>query len=102
MKYVKYVFFSINSRFINLVSKRSNNSLSLSEYSKLHHQYEQENGYALQSELTGVLKGLGFEEEEYQLPINYMSKSWINICSITSDNNIAIHRFEFVFLKIYA
>ena len=28
-------------------------------YDRLNHAFEQENGYALQSEVTGVLKGLG-------------------------------------------
>ena len=34
----------------------------LAEYSRLNHQFELENGYACQSEITGVLKGLGFGE----------------------------------------
>lgn len=45
----------------------------LSEYSKLHHQYELENGYALKSELTGVLKGLGFEEDEFSKKVDTLS-----------------------------
>ena len=34
-------------------------------YDRLNHAFEQENGYALQSEVTGVLKGLGFTEEDF-------------------------------------
>lgn len=45
----------------------------LAEYSRLHHQYELENGYALQSELTGVLKGLGFEEDEFSKTVDTLS-----------------------------
>ena len=37
----------------------------LSAYSRLNHTFELENGYAWQSEITGVLKGLGFSEEEF-------------------------------------
>ena len=35
----------------------------LSVYSRLNHEFELQNGYAYQSEVTGVLKGLGFTEE---------------------------------------
>ena len=45
----------------------------LSEYSRLNHTFELENGYAYQSEITGVLKGLGFLEEEFSKPINALS-----------------------------
>ena len=36
----------------------------LETYNRLNSQFERENGYAIQSEITGVLKGLGFAEEE--------------------------------------
>ena len=38
---------------------------ALGEYSRLDHQFELAGGYAWKSEITGVLKGLGFEEEEF-------------------------------------
>ena len=38
-------------------------------YTRLTHQFELENGYAYKSELTGVLKGLGFTEEDYDKQI---------------------------------
>ena len=37
------------------------------------HQFELENGYAYKSELTGVLKGLGFTEEDYDKQIETLS-----------------------------
>ena len=37
----------------------------LASYSRLTHQFELEGGYACRSEVVGVLKGLGFEEEDY-------------------------------------
>ena len=45
----------------------------LSEYSRLNHVFELENGYACRSEITGVLKGLGFSEDEFSKPIQALS-----------------------------
>lgn len=45
----------------------------LSEYSRLNHTFELENGYACRSEITGVLKGLGFSEDEFSKPIQALS-----------------------------
>ena len=45
----------------------------LSQYSRLSHEFEMANGYACRSEITGVLKGLGFEEEEFSKPIDALS-----------------------------
>ena len=42
-------------------------------YSRLNHRYELENGYAYRSEIIGVLKGLGFSEEDFHKPINILS-----------------------------
>ncbi len=36
----------------------------MEQYNRISTEYEHQNGYALQSELTGVLKGLGFSEDE--------------------------------------
>ena len=35
--------------------------------------FERENGYAYESEITGVLKGLGFQEEEFSRPVSTLS-----------------------------
>lgn len=45
----------------------------MDRYSKLLHDFEEQNGYGYHSMVRGVLNGLGFEEEEYQLSINYLS-----------------------------
>lgn len=45
----------------------------MDRYDRLLHTFEKENGYAYHSMVRGVLKGLGFDEAEYQLPINYLS-----------------------------
>lgn len=42
-------------------------------YSRLNHEFELMNGYAWQSEITGVLKGLGFVEEEFRKPVKELS-----------------------------
>jgi len=45
----------------------------LSEYSRLNHEFEMADGYSYQSEITGVLKGLGFTEDEFSKPITALS-----------------------------
>lgn len=45
----------------------------LNEYNKLQARYDRENGYAYKSEITGVLKGLGFEKDDYDRHINTLS-----------------------------
>lgn len=42
-------------------------------YSRLSHQFDLENGYAWKSEITGVLKGLGFAEDEFDKQISTLS-----------------------------
>lgn len=48
-------------------------TIALDTYNRLHTQFEHENGYAYQSEVTGVLKGLGFTEEEFSKSIDTLS-----------------------------
>lgn len=45
----------------------------LERYSRLTHSFEQMNGYAYKSEITGVLKGLGFTEEDFTKKVNTLS-----------------------------
>ncbi len=45
----------------------------LHSYHLLNARFEQENGYAFQSELVGVLKGLGFSENEFSKEIQTLS-----------------------------
>ena len=63
-------------RFLELDMKSASGErleAMLEEYSRLTHQFELEGGYACRSEITGVLKGLGFAEEEFSKPINALS-----------------------------
>ena len=45
----------------------------LSQYTRLNHEFEMNNGYAYKSEVTGVLKGLGFGDEDFSLHVNTLS-----------------------------
>ena len=45
----------------------------LSSYARLTHAYEDANGYAINSEVTGVLIGLGFEESEFTKKVDTLS-----------------------------
>lgn len=45
----------------------------LATYHKLNHEFEQANGYAYRSEVTGILKGLGFSEEEFNKKMSELS-----------------------------
>lgn len=45
----------------------------MEKYASLTNRFEMANGYAYKSELTGVLKGLGFAEEEFSKPISTLS-----------------------------
>ena len=45
----------------------------MEHYAGLTHAFESANGYAYRSELTGVLKGLGFEESEFSKSIDTLS-----------------------------
>lgn len=45
----------------------------MKQYSLLTHRFESANGYAYKSELTGVLKGLGFAEEDFPKTVSTLS-----------------------------
>ncbi len=44
-----------------------------SRYAALSHRFELENGYAVRSNVTGILKGLGFSEDEYDKKVSTLS-----------------------------
>lgn len=46
---------------------------ALDTYTRLNHEFELKNGYAYQSEVVGVLKGLGFAEEDFDKEVNTLS-----------------------------
>ncbi len=43
------------------------------QYTSLNHAFEMGDGYAYKSELVGVLKGLGFEEADFDKPVSTLS-----------------------------
>ena len=48
-------------------------SARLDTYTRLTAAFERENGYAYESEIAGVLKGLGFDEEEFSKKVDTLS-----------------------------
>lgn len=45
----------------------------MNTYSRLTHEFELQNGYAYKSEITGVLKGLGFSESDFDKKVSALS-----------------------------
>ncbi|MDF2907636.1 MAG: hypothetical protein K0R34_2957 [Herbinix sp.] len=65
-----------NIRTLELEMKHAEGSTldqMLSTYTRLTHEFEAKNGYAYQSEVTGILKGLGFSEEDFEKKVNTLS-----------------------------
>ena len=48
-------------------------SALMDAYVQISHEFEQKNGYAWKSEITGVLKGLGFEETDFDKKVDTLS-----------------------------
>lgn len=45
----------------------------LDSYNRLTHEFESMNGYAVKSEVTGVLKGLGFTQDDFDMKVDTLS-----------------------------
>lgn len=45
----------------------------IESYTKLSHTFELNNGYSYKSEINGIIKGLGFEENDFDKPISQLS-----------------------------
>ena len=57
----------------------------LDSYHKLSHDFEQKNGYAYRSEVTGIIKGLGFTEEDFDKKMEELSggqKTRVSLCKL--------------------
>ncbi|MTI66543.1 MAG: ABC-F family ATP-binding cassette domain-containing protein, partial [Firmicutes bacterium] len=56
-------------------SKANSKSLEklMNKYSRLSENFKEQNGYGYESEIRGVLKGLGFDENQFYQPINQLS-----------------------------
>lgn len=61
-----------DERLMESVKGEALNELMI-EYTDLLHRFELENGYAYKSEVSGVLKGLGFSEDEFDQSISVLS-----------------------------
>lgn len=47
--------------------------MKMNEYTNITHAFEQANGFAYKSEITGILKGLGFSEEDFNKQVSTLS-----------------------------
>lgn len=45
----------------------------LEKYNRMHHDFELRDGYAYRSEVAGVIRGLGFLEEDFNRPVSELS-----------------------------
>lgn len=45
----------------------------MNQYTRLNHEFEQKNGYAYKSEVVGILKGLGFTQDDFSLQVSTLS-----------------------------
>ena len=67
------------ARRLDSLSKQMENtegerlSSLIKQYDQARHNFEQLGGYAYESEITGVLKGLGFTEEDFGQPVKSLS-----------------------------
>lgn len=70
---------NILEKKMNDLSEKMNHSSGdeldtlIKQYDNTHHRFEQLGGYSYESEITGVLKGLGFEENEFDKPVSKLS-----------------------------
>lgn len=46
---------------------------ALERYTRMNHTFEQQDGYAFESQITGILKGLGFTESDFHRPVSELS-----------------------------
>lgn len=46
---------------------------ALERYTRMTHTFEQQDGYAFKSQIVGILKGLGFSEEDFNRPVSELS-----------------------------
>ena len=60
-------------RSLELRMKDEPDGSVMKHYSELMHRFELENGYAVRSNVQGILKGLGFKEEEFTKKVSLLS-----------------------------
>ena len=60
-------------RSLELRMKDEPDESVMKHYSELMHRFELENGYAVRSNVQGILKGLGFKEEEFTKKVSLLS-----------------------------
>ncbi|WP_027088468.1 ribosomal protection-like ABC-F family protein [Thomasclavelia saccharogumia] len=60
-------------RELEVLMSNDHSEKILNEYDRLTHEFQEHDGYSYPSKLTGVLKGLGFSEEEMNFKVSMLS-----------------------------
>ncbi len=60
-------------RELELIMKEDHSEPILNEYDQLSHQFQEKDGFSYPSKITGILKGLGFQEDEFDLLVSQLS-----------------------------
>lgn len=58
---------------LETIMSKDHSAKVLSEYDRLSHEFQERDGYSYPSKLNGVLKGLGFSEEEFSYKVSMLS-----------------------------
>ena len=67
------VMLEVKKDILELSDKMRSLEAIYEDYSRVTHEFELKNGYAYKSEITGILKGLGFDEEDFNRKVNTLS-----------------------------
>jgi len=70
--------FRIEEKLRDMENRMSNITVKeyagfMDQYSRLQHEFEDSDGYSYKSRISGVLKGLGFSDEDYSQPVCTLS-----------------------------
>lgn len=60
-------------RALEIAISKNHDDALLAQYARMQEEFEAKEGYSIESRLRGVLKGLGFDENEYKIPISALS-----------------------------
>ncbi len=90
VKSVKQELISMEARlkeYEKAMSSLSGDDLTrlMESYTKLEHNFQLQNGYSYRSEIDGVLKGLGFSENDFTKPVGSLSggqKTRVALCKL--------------------
>lgn len=77
---------SVEEKIATFTDLESNDAkTTMNYYSQLTHDFDQQNGYGYHSEIRGILRGLGFTDDEFKREVSLLSggqKSRLNIAKL--------------------